>query len=144
MGREDIDVDRVLDEPELVQNIGRNDHHVAGLHHVLLALRVDFGLSLRDPGDLLVDVVMKRNGGPFLHDPFDQGQLRSVQLLPLDQRRHLIDRLRIQIIKKRRRGAVQADRRKHPHTRSIHHARPGGERRDNPHLRAVVGHILFS
>ena len=50
--------DRILGETELVRNVGRDDHDVAGAHHVFLALRINFRFSLSNSRDLLVGVVM--------------------------------------------------------------------------------------
>jgi hypothetical protein len=61
--REEINIDRILGEPELVRNVGRDDHDVAGVHHIFLALRINVRFSLSNPRDLLVGVVMQRHHG---------------------------------------------------------------------------------
>src|SRR6202047_2861950 len=98
--REDINIDRILGEPELMRNVGRDDHDVAGVHHVFLALRINFRFSLSNPRDLLVGVVMQGHHGALFHDPFCESGLRAVQILPLNQRRYLLDRLSVQMVER--------------------------------------------
>ena len=84
-----------------------------GVHHVFLALRINFRFSLSNPRDLLVGVVMQRHPRALFHDPFCESGLRAVQILPLDQRRHLLDRLSVQMVERETGGHMTADHRQY-------------------------------
>jgi hypothetical protein len=83
--REDIDVNCVFSEDELVWNVGRDNHDVAGLHDKLSSLRVDFSDTLDNPRDLLVHVVSKRNNCTFLRNPLHERNVRSAEVLPREK-----------------------------------------------------------
>jgi hypothetical protein len=107
--REDINVDRVFQKREFVRNIGRDDHDIARLHNVLAPLRIHLGGALRDPRNLLIDVVMKRHKAAFLCRPLHEGSIVSAEILPLQQLRNLLDRLCVEFVELGRYRAVRTD-----------------------------------
>ena len=80
-----------------------------GVHHVFLALRINFRFSLSNPRDLLVGVVMQGHHCALFHDPFCESGLRAMQILPLDQWRHLLDWLSVQMVERETSGHMAAD-----------------------------------
>ena len=90
-------------------SVGRKDHDIAGPEKIFSPLRIDFGLALGDPGDLLVGMVMQRHGRALLRSPFHQSRMRAGEILPLQQLRDLLHWLGVELIEQRDRRSVLAD-----------------------------------
>jgi hypothetical protein len=58
---------------------------------------------------LLVAVVVKRDDGAFLRDPFHEGRVAAAEILPLQQFRDLFHRLGVELVELRRGRSVSAD-----------------------------------
>jgi hypothetical protein len=95
--RKDIDVDRIFQVDEFMWNVRRDNHDVTSFHNVPSPLRVHFGKTFGKPRDLFVDVVSEWYNGTFLRSPLHERDVRSVEILSVEEIIDFFHRLRVEL-----------------------------------------------
>ena len=89
------------------------------LHDVPSPLRVHFSEACGNPGDLFVDVVSERDHGAFLRSPFHKRDVRSVEILTIEELIDFFHRLRVEVEELGFAREMQTDIRQNTARRSV-------------------------